>query len=279
MKFYLIMMMFSTVCSLMAFPSGKIIQETIETASKISGKVLSSAGKRAAAKSLAKAVAQYGDEVLEITRKGGLEVLKQSTKYGDDFWKIAQHAEPAAIRSLALHADELLPLAKRIGQDFLTLEAKVPGLAGQAVSLFGDDAVKSLAHAPADDIAKLIGIANKMDSSAKRKLLFNKYVSVPDKNKFLKALSWEKILAAGGATSAIILAYKAGEGIEDGLKESAQKSPETFSNFLSKLIFPFKWLIFSLVFLALWPFSKFLWQRSNIKFSPRQAKTETRPKD
>ena len=40
-------------------------------------------------------------------------------KYGDDFWKLARHATPGAARSLALHADDLMPIAQRLGNSFV----------------------------------------------------------------------------------------------------------------------------------------------------------------
>jgi hypothetical protein len=135
--------------ALMAFPTTLLLQETIEIAAKVSGKHLSPSAARAAVSSLSKAAARHGDDVLRVTREGGLEALSRGAQYGSAFWHAARHAEPAALRSLLLHTDELLPLARRLGPDFLKLEAKVPGVAARAVELFGDDAVKILASLPA----------------------------------------------------------------------------------------------------------------------------------
>lgn len=267
MKFFLFITLFCSLFSLQALPMGKVIQETIKAAAKISGKTLSPFVRRSAASALSKAVAKYGDDALKITRKGGLEVLKQSAKYGDDFWRIARHAEPAAIRSLALHADELLPIAKRIGPDFLKLEAKVPGLAAKAVHHYGDDAVKVLVKAPADDVSRLIGMAKRVETPAARGMLLKRYSSVPDKEKFLKALDWKKIGAIGISSAAIVGAYKMGCGVEEGLVTLAKNNPEAFATVLSDGIAPFKWLIFALLLLTLWPLVKWLWKRSNIHFT------------
>lgn len=267
MKFLLFITLFCSLFSLQALPMGKVIQETIEVAEKVSGKKLFPFARRSTASALSKAVAKYGDDALKITRKGGLEVLKQSAKYGDDFWRIARHAEPAAIRSLALHADELLPIAKRIGPDFLKLEAKVPGLAAKAVHLYGDDAVKVLVKAPADDVSRLIGMAKRAETPAARGMLLKRYSSVPDKEKFLKALDWKKIGAIGISSAAIVGAYKLGCGVEEGLVTLAKNNPEAFATVLLDGIAPFKWLIFALLLLALWPLVTWLWKRSNIHFT------------
>lgn len=272
-KFVVIAVIFFSTFSLMAFPGGKVVQETVKAAAKVSGKALSPFAERAAAKALAKAVAKYGDDALRITRQGGLEALKQGARYGDDFWRAARHAQPAAVRSLALHTRELLPLAKRIGPEFLNLEARAPGLASKAVRLFGDKAVKTLAKSPPDDISRLIGLARRTNSSKIRNLLVRGYASTPNKDKFLRALDWKKITAAGLSTAAIIAAYKVSDGAEEGLKNLARNNPEVFASVLSDWIAPFKWLIFIMLTLALWPFLNLLWKWSGIRFAGKRKST------
>ena len=266
--------------SLMAFPAGKTIQETIKIAAKVSGKALSPAAQHAAAKALSQAVARYGDDALKVTRAGGLEALKQGRRYGDAFWKAARGADPVAIRSLALHTRELLPLAKRIGPEFLHLEAKVPGVAAKAAALFGDDTVKALSKAPADDISRLIGMAQRVESPAARRMLLQRYASVPDKEKFLNALDWKKIGTIGISTAAIVGAYKLGSGVEEGLVTLAKNNPEAFATVLSDGIAPFKWLLFVMLLLVLWPLINLLWkwsQNTLCKNKPGKEKENTSP--
>ena len=138
----------------------KTIPDAVTVAARKSGKALSPAMRNAAETAVKKAVANYGDDVLKTVAHGGLETLEVGAKYGDDFWRLCHNATPDAVRSLALHADDLMPIAKRFGPDFMTLEGKVPGLGSKVVQTFGDDAVKGLSKAPADDIAKLIGYAD-----------------------------------------------------------------------------------------------------------------------
>ena len=264
--------------NLMAFPVGKVIREAVEAAAKISGRTLSPVEKKAAEKALSKAVFRYGDDALRITKAGGLETLKRGLRYGDDFWHVARHADPVAIRSLALHTKELLPYAKRIGPEFLKIEAKAPGVAVKVARLFGDNGVKALAKAPADDISRLVGLAKKSDSPATRNTLERCYSSVPNKEKFLRHLDWKKIAAAGLSTAAIISAYKVSNGAEEGLKTLAQKNPEIFASALSEGIAPFKWLVFVMIALALWPLFRLLWKWSKISFSrKKQEKPQVSP--
>lgn len=246
-KIFVVAVMLFSAFSLFAIPAGKIIQETLEAAAKISGKKLSASGLRAMEKELAKELAKRGDDVLRITRKGGLEVLEQGAKYGDDFWAVARHADPAAVRSLALHTRELLPHAKRIGPAFLELEGKVPGLAVKAVSLFGDDTVKALAKAPAEDISRLIGLAGTTNSKSTRNFLLKGYFSSSNREKFLSAFDWKKITATGLSSAAIIAAYKTSDGIGEGLKTLAESEPGVFVDLLSNVFTPVKWLLFILL--------------------------------
>lgn len=204
----------------------KTVSETAEFAAKKSGKALSPAMRKATEKAIEKAVVNYGDDVLKTVAHGGLETLEAGAKHGDDFWRLCHTAHPSAVRSLALHADDLMPIAKRLGPEFMTLEGKVPGLGRKAVHLFGDDAAKALAKAPADDISKLIGFAEKADSAKTASLLYKTYQK--DGGRFLKYLDWKTIMASGLTASTIIAAYKISNGVEEGIIAAATKSPFTF---------------------------------------------------
>ena len=221
--------------------SAGVIQETIEAAAKLSGKVLTRGAKKAACKTLSIAVQKHGDDVLKAVRHGGFEALKQGAKYGDDFWRLAKHASPKAARSLALHADELMPVAKRLGTSFVKLEGKVPGLASKAVAEFGDDAARHLAaKASPNDISKLIGYASKADSPATKKLLMDHYKK--GGSVFLKKLDSKVILASGLSAAMVISAYKISDGFEEGIEHVAKEKPETFQKVIENMVFPFKWL-------------------------------------
>ena len=74
--------------SLMAQPAAKVLQSTLTAAARVSGKTLSPALRKTMFKSLSVAVKKHGDAALKATRFGGLEVLQQGSKYGDDFWRI-----------------------------------------------------------------------------------------------------------------------------------------------------------------------------------------------
>ena len=246
--------------SLMAQPAAKVIQSTLTAAAKVSGKTLSPALRKTMSRSLAIAVKKHGEAALKATRLGGLEVLKQGSKYGDDFWRIVCKAEPQAVRSLALHAEELLPIAKRVGPKFLELEAKTPGLGKHVVACFGDKGAKTLAHAPANDISRLVGAARKADTPATRKLLFDKYCGSTNKELFLNKLNWKVILASGLSSAAVIAAYKASNGVEQSLVRAAEKCPEGVFKTAGVLAAPFGLALFGIFLLGIWPLLKRLWK-------------------
>ena len=263
--------------SLMAQPAAKVIQSTLTAAAKVSGKTLSPALRKTMTKSLSIAVKKHGEAALKATRLGGLEVLKQGSKYGDDFWRIVCKAEPQAVRSLALHAEELLPIAKRVGPKFLELEAKTPGLGKHVVACFGDKGAKTLAHAPANDISRLVGAARKADSPATRKLLFDKYCASANKESFLNKLNWKVILASGLSSAAVIAAYKTSNGVEKGLVQAAEKCPEGVFTTAGVLIAPFSLTLLVIFLLGIWPLLKLLWKWSGITGKADKNAPATQP--
>lgn len=247
-KFLAIFLSISLTCILQA----GIIQETIEIAAKVSGKVMSSSSKKAAELVLTKAVTQYGDDAIKIARHGGIEAIKHGAKYGDDFWRLAKNASPSGMRSLALHADTLMPSAKRLGNNFIKLESKVPGLASRVVNEFGDNAVAHLAaKASPNDISKLLGYAAKADSPATKKLLFESYKK--GGSTFLNNLNSKAILTAGLSTAMVVAAYKISNGIEDGIKDISIKNPDVAVKFFSKVVSPFQWFLIIVASLFILP--------------------------
>ncbi|MBR4666320.1 MAG: hypothetical protein IKO93_20810 [Lentisphaeria bacterium] len=254
----------------------KTVTKTVQIAAKRSGRVLTPAARIAMEKAAAKAFAQYGDDVLRVLEKGGLEALKQGERHGKDFWKLCAHATPQGARSLALHADTLMPLARRIGPDFVTLEGKVPGLAAECVRLFGDDAAKSLAHAPAGEITQLVGYARRANSPQTVSVLNEAYRK--SNGKVLKYLNWKHIMAAGLSTGAIISAYK----LSGGVAELAEKHPERFERIIDKWTWPIPLMLLVLLGLTVWfawgPVARLRKWLCSLIPEPRRKKDESEEK-
>ena len=228
----------SLLCSQVA-PVAKLasaaIDEALEAAAHVSGRTLPSEARLLALKQLDDAALKHGHQVLDAARTGGLELIEVAGKHGDDIWSFSSKV-PEAARLLATRPDELLPLARRIGTEVLEIEAKNPGLAKSVAKHFGDDAVRHLAkNAPPEDIAKLAGLAAKADSPATKALLFEKYME--GGAAFLAKLPAKQILATGLVAAMVIGTYQVSDGLQEGLKTTAENSPEVFAKTADKLIF------------------------------------------
>lgn len=243
-----------------AAPAAKIVGEAVEQAAKRSGKTLAPAARKAANQTAKKLATQYGDDVLKVVADGGLETLNQGLKHGDDFWHLAR-LRPAAARVLALHADDLVPLAKRLGPTVLDLEVKAPGISRRLVATFGDDAIKQLAHAPAADLPRLVGYAQKADNPATAKMLLDYYGKASSGTAFLDHLSWKHIMSSGLSAAAIIAAFQVSTGVREGLETTAENSPETFAQTVDSLTAPVRVGLYALVVVLLLPLAGWSWRR------------------
>lgn len=244
------MMIFSAAVSVHAAGAKlltKSVEETLEFAAKRSGRPLAEGTKITLGREMLKITAKHGDDVLPLIRNGGLEVLEQGIRHGDDFWKLCK-AVPEASRSLALHSDELLPLAKRIGPDVLHLESKAPGLAVRFAKEFGDDGVRFVARKAPQDASQLLGYASKADSPATKRLFFETYQKSKNPSAFLQALNWKNIMAGGLSTAAIVSAYKVSDGIQEGIKD-----PKAAKQVVDTTLSPFRYALYALFAILLIP--------------------------
>ena len=226
----------------------KGVEETLEIAAKRSGRTLAKGTRITLSREMLKIAAKHGDDVLPLVRHGGLEVLEQGIRHGDDFWRLCK-AFPEASRSLALHSDELLPLAKRIGPEILRIEAKAPGLSARFAREFGDDGVRFVAKNAPQDVTRLLGYARKADSPATKKLFFETYKKSRNPSAFLNALNWKNVMAGGLTAAAIVGAYKVSDGLQ-----VAMKDPGTAQKVVETMTFPFRYALLALLVVAFLPF-------------------------
>ena len=207
----------------------------------LSGKAISKSSRDFYVQQLSKMMFKHGDGAIKLAERGGLELIDAYAKYGDDILKYSMKV-PKATRVLALHADELLPLTRKLGTSVLQIEAKTPGLTKHIIKSFGNDSVKYFAReVPSRDMTKLLGYASRADSQGTRKLLLQGYKKTG--GNLLKHLDWKIIIASGLTSSMIIGAYKISDGVQGGLETVSKHSPETFMNILTKItdsvLFPF----------------------------------------
>ena len=86
----------------------------------------------------------------------------------------------------------------------------------------------------------------------------------------VRKVPWQTVAAGGVAAGTIIAAYKISDGVEDGLKTVAEEKPETFTESLSVLTWPFRWA----VLIALLCSGYFIWRRIKKYFNTKGYKNE-----
>ncbi|MBR5161009.1 MAG: hypothetical protein IKW80_05230, partial [Thermoguttaceae bacterium] len=128
------------------------------------------------------------------------------------------------------HADDLLPIARRIGPEVAELEARAPGMTMQIAEHYGDDGIRALTKAPADDISRLVCGAQNADSRATRELLMNTYKKSKDGSKFLSKINWKVVAASGLSAGAIIAAYKLSDGVETTIEKHGPEVTKNIAN-------------------------------------------------
>lgn len=247
------------------------VDEVIEVAARVSGRSVTPAARAALGNQLRQAAIRHGDDVLLAARRGGLELAEAAARHGDDVWRLGARV-PSGARALALHADELLPLARRIGPEVLILESQHPAIAARVVTAFGDDAVRYLAvNAPMGDLPRLVGFAERADSAATRRLLFEAYRRHGGEG--LRAIDWKVVMAVGLSTAAVTAAYQISDGIGDGLETVAAESPEQFAAAVGVFTQPVRITLavlgVGLVAMVLWRLRPWIWRLT--------ARLNTRP--
>lgn len=60
------------------------------------------------------------------------------------------------------------------------------------------------------------------------------------KTRQMYKVSWKQIAAGGGAVGTVVAAYKVSDGVQQGMKRAAEKSPEHFIGLLGGLTLPFR---------------------------------------
>jgi len=219
----------TTPHSLHAFPlrplfkgGSKVADEIIEIAARVSKRQADDAARKTLQPAVERGIRLYGDDAVRAAaRRGGLEILEASTKYGDDVLRLAKEV-PEATRVLAVRADELVPLAERLGSDVLRVEAVRPGLARAIVreipAPYTRDVLKYGVRHP-DDALTLTSIAAHLPDPNLRIHLIRTFEKTRNKAGFLEVLlekvNWKTIMAGGISAAFITSARKIADGIDD----------------------------------------------------------------
>jgi hypothetical protein len=198
------------------------VAEVIEFLGKKSGK---SVGKPAA-EALDLAYRKSGHAALDAARLGGLGLPEAAARYGPDVMDMAVRV-PGSAPILAARAEELVPLARRYGDDFLRIETREPGLGKGAVAIFNQPGeLERLVKLKPDEMQKVIKFADHATEPAAARALL---AAVEKKGGVVLArLSPKQILATGLSTGMVVAA--------SGLAVSAVNSPEIARDVLNHSI-------------------------------------------
>ena len=74
---------------------------------------------------------------------------------------------------------------------------------------------------------------------------------LPRKIERIRSPSWKQIAAGGVALGTVVGAYKVADGVQNGMRDAAEKNPEGFFALLSGLTLPLRFVLWSLAFLGL----------------------------
>jgi hypothetical protein len=271
MNIFLRHLLFFAVFHALAAPAhagivGKISAEAIELAvdkaAKVTGKGMASdAARKTATAEVRRLANTHGQDVLKVVEDGGLELLEAVPKHGNDLIKVAMKASPQARRALALNADEMLPLARRVGTEALELEAKVPGQAAKAFQVFGDDAGKSLAKSiPTEDLPRLIKYGEKADNEGTRKLLLSQY-SQEGAKLFLRIPP--QLVLAGGLSASMLLGTHEMTAETRAKADVLREHPEIARDVMNRSTIASAVIAVIVVLILLWRFGLMPWHRSH----------------
>jgi hypothetical protein len=210
--------------------------EAIEAAARLSGRHLDDASRVALRRTVSTATRRHGDDVLLAMRHGGIELAEAAARHGDDVWKWSSRV-PGVARSLALHADDLVPMTRRLGKNILRLEARAPGLPRVLATRYSDDIASSFVRSVRpNDATRTAGFLAKADGPTTRALLLGRYRET--EGKILKWLDWKTVMAFGLTAAVVTSAHEVSDGVQEGLKTVSQTSPETFGQTLTDMAAP-----------------------------------------
>jgi hypothetical protein len=186
----------------------EVIEETLVKAAQRSGRQIGGQTvTKTTSETLERLTKTYGNDVLKVISDGGIELVENVPKYGDDIIDIALKASPNARRTFARDLPELLPLTRRVGVDAVELEAKSPGLAAKVFTTFGDDGGRIIAkNVPAEDVPRLLSYAEKADSPTTRELLLDSYKK--EGKSLFERVPAKLVLASGLSASMLLGTYE-----------------------------------------------------------------------
>ncbi len=187
-----------------------ITSEIIERLANLSGHFMDDAGRAAAREGLEAGLKRYGDEAVQLTEKGGLDLPQAAARHGDEVWRLAR-LSPEAPRALAARAEPLLQLGRKFGDEAVMLEIKAPGTAEVLASRLSPAQLSGLAaRATESELKHMAALAI---HSTPRQLATAATICRRGGGRALGWLTPARIATTGFATALMIAAWRAPESL------------------------------------------------------------------
>jgi len=198
-----------SVLSVGSTAQASVRSEAVETVVEVIARSLDDAGKVALRKSLKEASLKYGDDVLKVAERGGLDLVDAASRHGDEVWRLAK-LSPKAPKALAARAEEILSLSKRYGDDAVRVEIKAPQCGEILTTTLSKKSMSKVAEkASSQEIKRFTALA--VHRSPKEVEGVVKVWSESGSSRFLKYFTPGRIAAGGLASAIMITAWKAPE--------------------------------------------------------------------
>jgi hypothetical protein len=252
----------------------EVLELTLERSARNGSATLEDDAARALALSRLDRLSQhYGVGALRIVEDSGLELLDAMPAYGDDVLQLTARSSPAGRRALALNAQDLVPLARRVGVDAIELEARAPGQATKVFELFGDDLGKVAATAVrTQDMPRIIKYAELSDSAHTRGLLIDAYRK---EGPGLFERIPPRLVLAGGLSSAMVLGVYEATAPSRAKAKVLEENPEIVRDVMNHSTLVWATVGLTMALILLWvTFGSLPW---SLKNSSPSALTGCRP--
>jgi hypothetical protein len=217
-----------------AFPlQGSVVSEIIERVIRAGGHVVDDAGRIAAKDALERGVARYGNEVIDLTERGGFGLAQAAVNHGDEVWRLAKLG-PEMPRALAARAEALVDIGRRCGDDAVRIEARAPSCGEALASNVSRKWLSQLAtEASPSDVQRIAAFAVHQSPNETEALL---RVWRKSGSRALQFMTPARIASLGFAGALVATAWQAPESLL-GLTEVA------LTGFLGPLVTVCSWLI------------------------------------
>ena len=220
--------------------AGKLAGELVEMAARVSGRHLDDAARLAARESVERGLTCYGDDIIRgLLKKGGVELAEAAARNGDDIWRFAREV-PQASRVLAIHADQLVPLTRRLGTKVLEMEARSAGSGRALVRIFGEADAATLLKATSTRTAGELVVLAEHATPETRAVLARTFLETRNQKHFVEILekSWKPILAGGLGVAMITAAHEAADGVQTAFVHHPEVATAVLERGVDRVAFP-----------------------------------------